>query len=40
MIRKKNPFEMMWRDLEDMREEMESMFHAVSSGNSSFQPAA
>jgi HSP20 family protein len=24
---------MMWRDMEDMRAEMESMFHAVSSGN-------
>jgi HSP20 family protein len=24
---------MMWRDMEDMRAEMENMFHAVSSGN-------
>lgn len=32
MIRRKNPFEMMWREMEDMRAEMESMFHAVSSG--------
>jgi HSP20 family protein len=33
MIRRGNPFEMMWRDMEDMRAEMESMFHALSSGN-------
>lgn len=33
MIRRKNPFEMMWRDMEEMRTELESMLHAVSSGN-------
>ena len=33
MIRKRIPFEMMWRDMEDMRAEMESMVHAISSGN-------
>jgi HSP20 family protein len=33
MIRKRNPFEMMWRDMEDMRAELESMFQSVSSEN-------
>ena len=33
MISRRNPFETMWREMEDMRAEMESMFHAVSSGN-------
>jgi HSP20 family protein len=33
MIRRRNPFEMMWRDMEEMRAELENMFHQVSSGN-------
>ena len=38
MISGRNPFEMMWRDMEDMRAEMESLFHAVSSGNMLLPP--
>lgn len=33
MIRRRNPFEMMWRDMEEMRAEMESMFHAIAPQN-------
>jgi HSP20 family protein len=33
MVLRRNPFEMMWRDMEDMRAEMESMFHAIAPQN-------
>jgi HSP20 family protein len=33
MIRRRNLFEMMWQDMEDMRAELENMVQAVSSGN-------
>lgn len=38
MIRRNNPFDMMWRDMGDMRAEMKSMFHTVSSGDRLLPP--
>jgi len=40
MIGRRNPFEMMWRDTEDLRAEPESLFHAVHRETDAFLPVA